>query len=99
MSNLKCEGNCAIQGMCEGEVRSVHVSGNGWDKVPYDYCEAAIAQDRSNGYTVEPYEPEPEIEQQQPEMPSCFSCGEIMTFSPSGLTYECSCGYWCYTSS
>lgn len=99
MNDLKCEGNCSIENTCKGEVRSVHVSGKGWDKVPYDYCETAIEYDRNNGYTVETYNPEPEIEQQQPEMPSCLLCKAIMTFSPSGLTYECSCGYWCYTSS
>lgn len=39
----------------------------------------------------------------QPDNPNegaiCFSCGGIMSDSPSGVILECECGYWCYSSS
>ena len=59
---LSCDGRCGQHGTCKGDVQQVTVkSGDGrrtWGR--YNYCEAAISEDVTNGYIVEPNSDYPE---------------------------------------
>lgn len=50
---LDCEGECSSYGQCDGDVRAVEVSGNGF-KAPFyfNYCQAAIKEDQRRGFLV-----------------------------------------------
>lgn len=47
---MVCEGGCDS---CAGDVKYVHVFTLGQDWGHFNYCDNAIAKDRSNGFTVE----------------------------------------------
>jgi len=49
-----CEGAChETHGGHDGRVRKVIVSGQGQRAVEFNYCENAIAEDRSRGFQVD----------------------------------------------
>jgi hypothetical protein len=51
---MKCEGICAIEGGCFGEVKTVVVSGLGLGKpVTFNYCQEAREEDERRGFSVE----------------------------------------------
>ena len=55
----KCSGACARDGLCRGAVRRVRINWQGW----YTdwYCERAIEVDRANGFLVVPWVPEDNV--------------------------------------
>jgi hypothetical protein len=54
---LKCDGECSkIEGDdgCRGDVKKVHVSGNGFKKpFEFNYCQEAIDEDLNRGFSVD----------------------------------------------
>lgn len=56
---MKCQGECSKENLCEGEVKEVFVSGNGFHKpFNFTYCEVAIKEDERRGFLVEEKEEE-----------------------------------------
>jgi hypothetical protein len=56
---MKCDGECNKNNECQGEVKRVFVTGNGFKGAfEFDYCETAVNVDIKNGFTVEYEKPE-----------------------------------------
>lgn len=54
MVNHPCQGACIRRhGDHRGVVRNVVVSGGGTSPTEFRYCEAAVEEDRANGFEVE----------------------------------------------
>ncbi len=49
---LKCEGDCHLDGEHILPVVPVEVSGLGWKPTKFNYCQAAIKEDKRRGFTV-----------------------------------------------
>lgn len=48
-----CEGNCLeTHSEHKGEVVAVIISGNGWQKTKFNYCQNAIEEDERRGFFV-----------------------------------------------
>jgi hypothetical protein len=49
----ECEGSCEERGGHIGEIVRVIVSSNTWKPMEFNYCQAAIEEDKKRGFTVE----------------------------------------------
>lgn len=49
----ECEGSCKERDGHAGEVVRVIVSSNTWKPMEFNYCQAAIEEDKKRGFTVE----------------------------------------------